>query len=252
MIRLENVSLNLDGKQILDNVTLNIKLGDIGVVLGPSGAGKSSILKMILGLWKPDSGCVTIDGIDICNLSEKKLLEIRRKMGVIFQGNALFDSINVLENVGYFLYEQGELTNKEIEDKVAASLNFVNLNNIEHMYPEQLSGGMKKRVAIARSLVFDPEIILYDEPTAGLDPINAKSILDLIKKLKTPKTTSVVVTHIMNDAISIGDQLTLVNDGLIVENGSVHDILNSDKKFVKDFFYEIFQDVEILRKEHLV
>ncbi|OGU34581.1 MAG: hypothetical protein A2068_05520 [Ignavibacteria bacterium GWB2_35_6b] len=252
MIRLENVSLNLDGKQILDNVSLQINKGDIGVVIGPSGAGKSSILKMILGLWKPDSGCVTIDGIDICKLKEKDLLKIRRKMAIVFQGNALFDSLNVLENVGYFLYEQNELSKKEIEEKVAEVLKFVNMPGIEKLYPEQLSGGMKKRVAIARALVFDPEIILYDEPSAGLDPINAKSILDLIKKLKSKCATSVVVTHIMNDAISIGDQLTLVNDGVIVENGSVHDILSSNKKFVKDFFYEVFQDAELLKKEHLV
>lgn len=252
MIRLENVSLNLDGKQILDNVSLQINKGDIGVVLGPSGAGKSSILKMILGLWKPDSGCVRIDGVDICKLKEKDILKIRRKMAIVFQGNALFDSLNVLENVGYFLYEQNELSKKEIEEKVSEVLKFVNMPGIEKLYPEQLSGGMKKRVAIARALVFDPEIILYDEPSAGLDPINAKSILDLIKQLKNKCATSVVVTHIMNDAISIGDQLTLVNDGVIVENGTVHDILSSNKKFVKDFFYEVFQDAELLKKEHLV
>lgn len=252
MIRLTNVSLALEGKKILYNVSLNIEKGEIAVVLGPSGAGKSSILKMILGLWQPDSGCVTIDGVDICELSEKELLAVRRKMGIVFQGNALFDSLTVRENVGYFLYEQQQLTSKEIEEKVADVLSFVNMPGIENLYPEQLSGGMKKRVAIARALVFDPEIILYDEPTTGLDPINAKSILDLIKKLKAKCATSVVVTHIMNDAISIGDMLTLVNEGLIVETGSVHDMLNSENKFVKDFFYEIFQDAEILKKEHLV
>lgn len=251
MIKLKNVSLNKDGKQILDNVSLSIDKGEIAVVLGPSGAGKSSILKMILGLWKPDTGCVTLDGVDICQLKEKKLLKIRRKMGIVFQGNALFDSLNVRENIGYFLYEQNKLTSKEIEDKVADVLHFVNMPGIEDQYPEQLSGGMKKRVAIARALVFDPEIILYDEPTAGLDPINAKSILDLIKKLKINNTTSVVVTHIMNDAVAIGDKLALVNDGIIVESGSIRDILTSEKQFVKDFFYEIFQDAALLMKEHI-
>ena len=252
MIRLENVSLNLDGKQILDNVTLQITRGDIGVVLGPSGAGKSSILKMILGLWKPDSGCVTIDGVDICGLKEKELLKIRRKMGIVFQGNALFDSLTVRQNIGYYLYEKNEMDSKEIADLIEEVLTFINMPGIQRMYPEQLSGGMKKRVAIARAMIYEPEIILYDEPTAGLDPINAKQILDLIKKVKDKGATSVVVTHIMNDAISIGDQLTLVNEGVIVENGSVHKILNSEKTFVKDFFYEIFQDVELLKREHLV
>lgn len=252
MIRLENVSLNLDGKQILDNVSLQIKKGDIGVVLGPSGAGKSSILKMILGLWKPDSGCVKIDGVDICNLKEKELLKMRRKMGIVFQGNALFDSLTVRQNIGYFLYEQNEMTSKEIADLIEEVLIFINMPGIQKMYPEQLSGGMKKRVAIARAMIYQPEIILYDEPSAGLDPINAKSILDLIKKVRDKGATSVVVTHIMNDAISIGDQLTLVNNGVIIENGSVHEILSSTNKFVKDFFYEVFQDAELLKKEHLV
>lgn len=252
MIELQNVSLNLDGKQILDNVSLKIKKGDIGVVLGPSGAGKSSILKMILGLWKPDSGCVVIDGVDICGLKEKELLKIRRKMGIVFQGNALFDSLTVRQNIGYFLYEQNEMESKEIADLIEEVLTFINMPGIQRMYPDQLSGGMKKRVAIARAMIYQPEIVLYDEPSAGLDPINSKQILDLIKKVRDKGSTSVVVTHIMNDAVSIGDQLTLVNNGIIVENGSVHDILNSKKEFVKDFFYEIFQDIELLKKEQLV
>ena len=252
MIELCNISLNLDGKQILDRVSLKITRGEIAAILGPSGAGKSSILKMILGLWQPDSGCVKVDGTDICHLSENDLIPVRRKMGMVFQGNALFDSLNVEENVGYFLYEEKQLSRKEIEYKVAESLSFVNLDGIQKMYPEQLSGGMKKRVAIARALVFEPEIILYDEPTAGLDPINAKSILDLIKKLKSQCATSVVVTHIMNDAVSIGDLIALINEGILVESGTVHDILNSENQFVKDFFYEIFQDAELAKKEHLI
>ncbi len=249
MIQLHNVSLRIGSLQILDNVSLSLEKGKVGAILGPSGAGKSTILKLILGLWQPDEGCVTIDGLDICHLPENELLPIRRKMGMIFQGNALFDSLNVRENVGYFLYEEKKLSEKEIADKVAEVLAFLNLFNIEHMYPDELSGGMKKRVAIARALVFNPEIILYDEPTAGLDPINSKSIRDLIKRVQAKnKATSIVVTHIMNDAIELGNQITLLQEGKIIENGSVRDILNSEHEFVKDFFYEIFKDAEILKK----
>ncbi|MGD8781641.1 MAG: ABC transporter ATP-binding protein [Ignavibacteria bacterium] len=253
MIQLHNVSLTLGKLKVLDNVSLSLEKGKVGAILGPSGAGKSTILKLILGLWHPDEGCVTVDGIDICQLPENDLLPIRRKMGMIFQGNALFDSLNVRENVGYFLYEEKKYSEKEIAGKVAEVLAFLNLSGTEHMYPDELSGGMKKRVAIGRALVFNPEIILYDEPTAGLDPINSKSILDLIKRVqKKNKATSIVVTHIMNDAVELGNQITLIHQGKIIENGTVHDILNSDEPFVKDFFYEIFRDAEILKKEHLI
>lgn len=247
MIELKNVSLELEDRLILNNVTLEIPKGNISVILGPSGAGKSSILKMILGLWKPQHGSVLINGINTAELSEEETLPIRRKMGMVFQGNALFDSLSVKENVGYFLYEQNKFSQKEIEDKISTALSFVNLLGTEDLYPDQLSGGMKKRVAIARALVFEPEIVLFDEPTTGLDPINSKSILKLIGKVKERGSTAVVVTHILNDAVSIGDKLTLISGGKVIQSGAISEMLNSKDQFVRDFFYEVYQDAELLK-----
>ena len=175
-------------------------------------------------------------------------MPVRRRMGIVFQANALFDSLNVENNVAFFLRENSRMSSKEIKDKVAEILSFVNLEGTEKIYPDQLSGGMKKRVAIARALSFDPEIILYDEPTTGLDPINSKSILDLIKRVSERGATSVIVTHILHDAVSVGDTLTVINEGAIVQAGTVHDMLNSDNKFVNDFFYEVFQDAALFKK----
>lgn len=240
MIELKNISLQFEQREILKNVSLHIEKGTTTVILGPSGAGKSTILKAILGLIEISSGEVIINGKNIFSLPENELLAIRRKIGMVFQSNALFDSLNVEENVSYFLAYNSSLAEREISNKVAEILSFVNLEGTQNLYPDQLSGGMKKRLAIARALATNPEIILFDEPTTGLDPINSKAILDLIARLKTTGTTSVIVTHILNDAISIGDVLTVINDGRIIASGNVKDILKSENQFVKEFFYEIF------------
>jgi phospholipid/cholesterol/gamma-HCH transport system ATP-binding protein len=248
MIELANVSLEFAGKVILNDISLSIKKGEIAIILGPSGAGKSSILKIILGLWRPDTGKVLIEGKNIAKLSENEILPLRSRMGIVFQANALFDSLNVEDNVAFFLREHSKLGSKEIRKKVSEILSFVNLKGTEKIYTDQLSGGMKKRVAIARALSFDPEIILYDEPTTGLDPINSKSILDLIKRVRERGATSVIVTHILHDAISVGDTLTVINEGSIVQAGTVNDMLNSDNKFVNEFFYEVYQDAALFKK----
>lgn len=251
MIRLENVSLAFGNKVILDNTSLSIKKGEIAIILGPSGAGKSSILKIMVGLWQPDAGRVLINNKDISKLSELEMLPLRRKMGIVFQGNALFDSLTVKENVAYFLREHGGIKESIVDEKVSEVLSFVNLEGTEKICIDELSGGMKKRVAIARALSFDPDIIFYDEPTTGLDPINSKSILDLIKRASTRGATSVVVTHILNDAIYIGDTLSVINEGAVVETGTVYEMLRSENKFVKDFFYEVFQDAALLQNKIL-
>jgi len=248
MIDLRDVSFALENKIILNKISLQINEGITSVILGPSGAGKSSILKIILGLWKPDSGEVIIDGHKTGKLSENEMLPIRQKMGMVFQGNALFDSLTVEENIAYFISQKKHLDEIEIRERVEKVLSFVNLSGTEKLYPEELSGGMKKRVAIARALSFWPQIVLFDEPTTGLDPINSKTILELINKLKEIKTTSVVVTHILNDALFIGDKLTVINDGSIVETGTIKDILNSTDKFVNNFFYEVYKDVDLINK----
>ncbi|HEX2963458.1 MAG TPA: ATP-binding cassette domain-containing protein [Ignavibacteriales bacterium] len=248
MIELKNIFLNLNGKTILEDVSLEVEHGQTHVILGPSGAGKSTILKVILGLVKIDGGEVVIDGKEISSLPEKEAIAARRQMGMVFQGNALFDSLSVRDNTAYFLKDSNIFSKKEIDEKVERVLSFVNLDGTEDLYPDQLSGGMKKRLAVARALVSTPKIILYDEPTTGLDPINSKAVLHLIQRLKDTGTTSVVVTHIINDAIMLGDTLTIIENGKIIESGTIKKILQSENKFVKDFFYEVFQDSSVLNE----
>lgn len=239
MISFKNITLLLSDKIILDNVSLNIERNITSVIVGPSGAGKSSILKIILALWKPDYGEVLFDGININKLTEEELTRIRKNIGIVFQNNALFDSLTVAENILYFLPDKRKLSDIELQYKVEELLSFVNLEGTENFFPEELSGGMKKRVAIARALAIDPKVILFDEPTTGLDPINAESILHLISKLKKSGTTSILVTHILNDAIAVGDKLIVINNGRIVESGTVDEILQSSNNFVQKFFYQI-------------
>lgn len=239
MISFNNITLLLSDKIILDNVSLNIERNITSVIVGPSGAGKSSLLKIILALWIPDSGEVLFDGININKITEEELTRIRKNIGIVFQNNALFDSLTVAENILYFLPDKKKLSDIELQYNVEELLSFVNLEGTENLFPEELSGGMKKRVAIARALAFDPKVILFDEPTTGLDPINTESILELISKLKKNGTTSILVTHILNDAIAIGDKLIVINNGRIVETGTVNEVLQSSNPFVQKFFYQI-------------
>jgi phospholipid/cholesterol/gamma-HCH transport system ATP-binding protein len=248
MIRLNNISLDYDERHILKNVSLTVEKGTTSVILGSSGAGKSTILKVILGLTDIKSGEVFINGKSIYQINEKELLKVRRKIGIVFQGNALFDSLNVRENVSYFLAYENKLSEREINEKVKEMLSFVNLEDTQELYPDQLSGGMKKRIAIARALAAGPEIILFDEPTTGLDPINSKAILELINKLKSLGKTSIVVTHILNDAVFIADNMTVINEGEIFASGSVREILKSDNSFIQKFFYEIFLDNTLFKE----
>jgi phospholipid/cholesterol/gamma-HCH transport system ATP-binding protein len=236
MIELKNISITLSENTILDNVSLTIEKGLNTIVLGPSGAGKSSILKIILGLWVPDSGEVLFEGRNVCKMTNDEILQLRKKVGMVFQGNALFDSLTVAENILYFLPDKKKLSENELRRKIEELLSFVNLSGTENLYPEELSGGMKKRVAIARALAFNPEVILFDEPTTGLDPINTESVLELIKKLKQNGTTSVIVTHILDDAIEVGDNFIVINEGKIVETGSLDKIVTSQNPFVQEFF----------------
>jgi phospholipid/cholesterol/gamma-HCH transport system ATP-binding protein len=247
MIRLENITVEFEGRKILDDVTFSVRDGETKVMLGPSGAGKSSLLKVILGLWKPDKGKVFVDGIEITRLSEREQMPVRRRMSMIFQGNALFDSLTVAENVAFFLEEHSDMSETQIGERVQECLEFVNMPDAGDLLPEEISGGMKKRVAIARAIAFHPEIILYDEPTTGLDPINAKSVTELILRLKQERhVTSIAVTHILRDAFAVGDSLAVVNDGKIVFDGSVPEVLSSENRFVQDFISEIRQEASLL------
>ncbi|OLD82464.1 MAG: hypothetical protein AUI33_00105 [Ignavibacteria bacterium 13_1_40CM_2_61_4] len=247
MIRVEHVTVEVEDRKILDDVSFEVKKGETKVILGPSGAGKSSLLKIILGLWKPNSGSVSVHGIEITHLSEREKMPIRRRMSMVFQGNALFDSLTVAENVAFFLQEHSEMTEEEIRRRVEDCLEFVNLSETQDLLPEELSGGMKKRVALARAISFNPEIILYDEPTTGLDPLNAKIITGLIIRLKKERAvTSVVVTHILRDAFAVGDSLALMSEGRVVLDGSAEGLLASTDPFVEDFLSEIREEADLL------
>ena len=241
LIQLDNVSVAINGEVILENVSLSLQKGETSVILGPSGAGKSSILKVILGLWKPDTGKVLIDATDIVPLSEEAMLPFRHRMAIVFQGNALFDSMTVRENIAYFLREHYLVDEKEINSRVEESLSTVNLEGKGRFHPEELSSGMKKRVAIARAVAFHPEAILYDEPTTGLDPLNARAINDLILKLQQQGTTSVIVTHLLKDAFRVGKTFFIIERGRIVAAGSADEILSSSDPFVKEFLEDMRQ-----------
>lgn len=235
MIQFKDLSLSLGQKSIIRNMSFSIPKGKTTVILGPSGAGKSSILKIILGLWRPASGTLFIGDTDLRGLKENGMNRIRQRMAMIFQSNALFDSLTVEENVAYFLRERNHFPENEISARVKNALEFVNLAGTEGLYPEELSGGMKKRVAIARAVVLNPEIILYDEPTTGLDPINSRKILELIAKLRNKGTTSVMVTHILDDALQVGDKFLIVSEGHLIEGGSMDDIIKRKNEFTLKF-----------------
>lgn len=235
MIELRKITVKRRDNKILDEVDLLIPKGTTLVVLGPSGAGKSSILKVILGLWKAQSGSVIINGKDMASLTKKQTVEQRKTMSMVFQSNALFDSINVEQNVGYFLREFKSNTKDDIDNRVKECLEFVNLSHAYELYPDELSEGMKKRVALARAIAFNPSILLYDEPTTGLDPVNSQIVVDLIKKINSAGTTSIVVTHILRDAVQLSDNFIFVAKGKIIEAGTFEHLKASQDPIVKNF-----------------
>lgn len=246
IIEFDNVSLIRSGRTILQNISFKVNKAETLVILGPSGAGKSSILKALVGLWKLESGKIIINGTDISRFSENELLPVRKKIGFIFQGNALFDSMNVEDNVAYFLKERNKIGKAEIKRIVEESLSYVNLSGIEKLYPDELSGGMKKRVAIARAIAIKPDILLYDEPTTGIDPINAKAIINLINKIREDGTTSIVVTHYVYNAIEVGNNFMVIENGKMIGTGTANEIVCSNNKFIKEFFSEIFSGAELV------
>ncbi|MBI4482610.1 MAG: ATP-binding cassette domain-containing protein [Acidobacteria bacterium] len=211
MIELEHVVKIYDEKVVLDDVNFTVKKGETKIILGGSGSGKSTILKLILGLERPDSGRVIIDGEDITRMNQRDLMRVRQNIGMVFQEGALFDSLTVRENVGYRLYESSAASEAEIEETVRRLLGFVDLEEAIDQMPAELSGGMKRRVGIARAMVGNPKILLYDEPTAGLDPITARTILELTIKLRDLEgVTSIFVTHDLKAARIIASEFVVV------------------------------------------
>lgn len=236
MIEIINLCKSFNGKVVLDNLNLTINTGETMVIIGRSGCGKSVLLKHIIGILKPDSGQVIIDGTDITRLSEKHLNEFRMKFGMLFQGAALFDSLTVGENVGFNLIEHMNWPKEKITERVGECLDLVGLKDIEKLKPAELSGGMKKRVGLARAICMKPQIILYDEPTTGIDPIMGDAINDLIKDLHDKlKPTSIAVTHDMVSAYKIGSRIAMMYKGKIVGVGTPEEIKNTTNPVIKQF-----------------
>lgn len=237
MIRLEDVYLDLNEKQVLKGISLEIPPDDRLVILGESGIGKSTILKVILGLWKPDRGRVLLYGKDIHRLKERELIELRRSLAVVFQGGALFDSLTVGENVGYRLFEEKRLSPAEIEKIVRTRLAGVGMEGAIDLYPAQLSGGMRKRAAFARALAANPRYILFDEPTAGLDPVASNRVNELIVRCQESGRGTVVVTHDLACAFRVGRRLMLIDDGRIVFEGDRGNLEAATEPAVRRFLY---------------
>jgi phospholipid/cholesterol/gamma-HCH transport system ATP-binding protein len=236
MIEVVDLWKSFGTHEVLRGVNLKVRRGETVVVMGRSGCGKSVLLKHIIGLMKPDRGSVLVDGVDITTLKGKELFAVRKKFGMLFQGAALFDSMSVWENVGLGLIEHTDLGAEEIRRRVCGRLELVGLSDIDEAKPADLSGGMKKRVGLARAIAMDPPVVLYDEPTTGLDPIMADVINELIRRLQAKlKITSIAVTHDMTSAYKIGDRLAMLYDGRIVFEGTPDEVKAVDNKVVRQF-----------------
>ncbi len=235
-IVVQNLTKRFGNREVLKNISFDVKEGEIFVLMGGSGSGKSTTIKHIIGLLKPTSGKIFVDNTDITSLSDRELIEFRKRMGYLFQEGALFDSLTVWENVGFYFLENTKKPVREIKKIAVEKLSLVGLKDIEDLYPSQLSGGMRKRVSLARAISTDPEIILYDEPTSGLDPVTSAMIDKLIVHLRDKiGVTSIVVTHDLDSAFSIADRIAMIHKGVIYAIGTPKDIKNHPDPVVQQF-----------------
>jgi phospholipid/cholesterol/gamma-HCH transport system ATP-binding protein len=236
MIEVRNLHKRFDEQPVLDGVSFRIENGESVAIIGRSGCGKSVLLKHLIGLLKPDAGDVLIDGENIVPMDERQLLNVRRKFGMVFQGAALFDSMTVVENVAFALRRNALWPEAEIAQRVARALAVVNLSGTENKNPAELSGGMRKRVGLARAIIYEPQIVLYDEPTTGLDPIVADSIDKLIMRVhRHLKVTTVVVTHDMRTARRVSQRVLMIHDSKIYASGVPDEFFASQDPVVRQF-----------------
>ncbi len=236
MIKVEGLYKSFGGQEVLEDITFDVASGEIVVLLGPSGIGKTVLLKHLIGLIIPDQGRVLIDGVDISVLSEDELLKVRRSMGYMFQEGALYDFMDVFDNVAFPLREHTALTPSEIAARVSEVLALVDLKEAERKFPAQLSGGMKKRVGLARAIVLGGKILLCDEPTSGLDPIRSRGISDLIRSVaKKIGATTVITSHDIDNSLRIADRLILLNESRIVAIGTPEAMRANQEGFVREF-----------------
>ena len=250
MIKVVNLRKSFNGQEVLKGVNLEIPTGKRTAIIGRSGGGKSVLLKHLVGLIKPDSGEIYVDGVDITKLKGKELNEVKKKFGMVFQGAALFDSLTVLDNVAFPLRELTDMKEEEIIENAREILREVGLEGMEHKYPDEISGGMRKRVGIARALIIRPKYLFFDEPTTGLDPITERAIHQLIglnplmemavKKMvgkchEEAKCTDIVVSHNIKEVLEISHKVAMLHDGVIVEETTPEGLLKSTNPVVKQF-----------------
>ena len=236
LIEIKDLSFSRGNRKIFDGITLSIPKGKVTAIMGPSGTGKTTLLKLIAGQLTPDSGQVLVDGKNVHQLKRSKLYELRRKMGMLFQSGALLTDLNVFDNVAFPLREHTQLPEEVIENLVLMKLQAVGLRGASRLMPAELSGGMSRRVALARGIALDPEMIFYDEPFVGQDPITMGVLVELISKLNDSlDLTSVVVSHDVDEVLSIADYVCVISQGKIIAKGSKDDIVNGNSEYVKQF-----------------
>jgi phospholipid/cholesterol/gamma-HCH transport system ATP-binding protein len=235
-ILVQHLERRFDDFVALHDVNMSIGRSHVAVIIGGSGAGKTTLLKILIGLDRPTGGSVMLEGVDMTKLNDRDLNQLRRKLGMVFQYSALLDSMNVLDNVAFPLREHTKLKDKEIRERVIDKLKALGLENIENRAPSELSGGMKKRVGLARALMMDPEVVLYDEPTSGLDPISSRVVDDMILETRDRfGVTSVVISHDLGGALRIADEIHVLDKGRVVASGTPQELVGSRHPLVQKF-----------------
>jgi phospholipid/cholesterol/gamma-HCH transport system ATP-binding protein len=250
-ILVENLEKRFGETVVLSGVNLRIEKSEVAVIIGGSGAGKTTLLRVLIGLERPTSGKVVVAGIDIAALSERELNQARRKFGMVFQYSALLDSMNVFDNVAFPLREHTSLGAKEVSDKVLDKLKALGLEGTHTRFPSQLSGGMRKRVGLARALMLEPEVIMYDEPTSGLDPISARMVDDMVLETRDRfGVTSIVISHDMAGALHIADRIFVLSKGKMAASGTPRELASGDNQVVREFLTSSGIATERLLTEH--
>ena len=258
-LEFQDVSIAFEARQILDGISFQLRLGETKAIFGVAGSGKSTILKLALGLLKPDSGRIRLLGEEITEMTEGQLFVLRQRVGIVFQESALFDSLTVRENVAFRLFEEGNLPEAEIENRVREALSFVELEHTVDLFPSELSGGMRRRVGIARTIITHPEVLLYDSPTGGLDPVTSNTIIELlVKQRDVYKTSSLLVTHRLQDAFTMGTHsfdrtenkmkplppgsratvpmyFLILRDGRIIFDGDLEDLRETKDEYIREY-----------------
>ena len=236
VVELKNITKQFNGTKVIDNVDLSLNKGETLAIIGPSGCGKSTLLKLIVGLYPPTKGIVNIKGININTLDEIGLSKVREMIGMVFQSSALFDSLSVYDNISFGIIERMDLHESKIKKIVAEKLEMVGLEGTQDLMPAELSGGMQKRISLARALATDPEIMLYDEPTTGLDPVTSASIEELIKSIHSKLgSPAIVVTHQLSTVYRVSDRIVMLNEGKIIESGTPKETMYTKNNIIKKF-----------------